>query len=52
MNNIMLDVDINVTSVSSCFSMKLAEYLDMAVTIDSLKMMKTSLNNDLSMYRR
>lgn len=52
MNNIMLDVDINVTSVSSCFNMKLAEYLDMAVTIDSLKMMKTSLNNDLSMYRR
>lgn len=52
MNNIMLDVDINVTTVSSRFCMKLAEYLDMAITIDSLKMMKSSLNNDLSMYRR
>jgi len=52
MNNIMLDVDINVTSVSSRFCLKLAEYLDMAVTIDSLKIMKSSLNNDLSMYRR
>ncbi|ORX54817.1 cytoplasmic FMR1-interacting [Piromyces finnis] len=52
MNNIMLDVDINVTSVSSYFCMTLAEFLDMAMTVDSVKMSKASLNNDFSMYRR
>ncbi|KAG4093054.1 cytoplasmic FMR1-interacting [Neocallimastix lanati (nom. inval.)] len=52
MNYLMIDVDINVVSVSSRFCMKLAEYLDMIVTIDSLKIMKSSLNNDMTMYRR
>ena len=52
MNNIMLDVDINSTCVSSAFSMKLAEFFEMAITVDTLKTSTSSLNNDLSAYRK
>jgi len=48
----MLDVDINSTCVSSAFSMKLAEFFEMAITVDTLKTSTSSLNNDLSAYRK